>query len=340
MAKDTLAVYDPCRSYVERFLNYVRKRNDLSFDAAGFTDLNILREYLKNNRIKAVLFSGQSMSGEGDNGSNADFIFREDIESLVIYLGEQPLSENRTGEKNVFFVYRYQSADGILSEIKGILNDHTEESLHIPKGFLRLGGIYSPGEKVSHPETAALIAGELRREYGDDENIKVLYINLEQFSGMDSMMERFSGQNLSDVIYSYKTSPGKLREAIENARGRYRGMDVLSAPENMEDLHVLSGGGWPDFLAKTADAGGFLIILVDSVLFDYELMSVICKHGNIFIPALPEDDEESARVVLTRRSPDRSPDPAAARAKVNEFRQFLTDRNMTDILDKLLEVDM
>mgnify|MGYP002627213918 CR=1 FL=1 len=44
MAKDILAVYDPCRGYVERFIKYVSEKDNTGYEIQGYTDLDILEE--------------------------------------------------------------------------------------------------------------------------------------------------------------------------------------------------------------------------------------------------------------------------------------------------------
>lgn len=315
MAKVVLAVYDVHPSYVERFLNYASTRQNLGFEIQGYSDLSILTEQLKNNKINAVLISRDEACQE-QSVREAKKTLTEacrDGGLIVVLLGDQQAAGFM--EEGIPCVDKYQSMEMILTQIQSLLRERGLLS-EAPKSHqgLCVGGIYSPSDKCSHLRTAWMLARKYQKEHPDSEK-RILYINLEQFSGIRSFFDYDTQASLSDVIYYYKTCPDKLREGLIRTRGTFQGMDVLTAPADMTDLEVLGKKGWPDFLAALASAGDYPYILIDMSVCKWELIEMILEYGTLYIPAIPYSPEKMA-----------------------EFRNFLKDPRWKGRLGKVLEV--
>ena len=341
MAKEILAVYEPRQVYLERFLSYANSKTRLSFEIQGFTDLTILANHMRNNKIKAVLLSQDTIAHVLINSGGDDKQVSIFSDVMLFILGEQPGAGGELPEEwktcdRVSWIYRYQSAGNILAEIRSCMEETALQSTgDHPMPGVQLSVLYSPADKVSHPEAAA----ELIRS-GSMERQQVLYVNLEQFSGMREVLETPVNASLTEVLYIYRTSPGRLAETLNRTKGRYRDMDVLLAPEHLEDLEVVGEEGWPDFLNALSRAGDYQHILIDMSFFNIALIDVGLGYGTLYIPAVPYPGSKTCRSVLSHR---RDPDPwekDLSQAKLREFRQFFMDQGREEDLNKILEVHL
>lgn len=169
---------------------------------------------------------------------------------------------------------------------------------------------------------------------------RILYINLEQFSGMGRLMDHNGPSSLSDIIYSYRTNPARIAETMARNHGTYMGMDVLTAPEDPADLEEIGNKGWPDFIAALARSGDYQYIVFDISCFNDVIIEMILKYGNLFIPALPYFDSRTCRSVLKSHTSADNRDPVIAAAKLQEFRAYFHDRGQDELIKKILEVQL
>lgn len=338
MAKSTLAAYDSCPLYIERLLRYANSKKNSAFDIIGFTDPEALDDYLKRSEKTVLLIS---LNDDETSVEQAIKVLTSNSDLFVIFLGEQRLADRINSEipggiKKMTCINKYQSADNIMAEISAQLED-----LNIgpdsPIYDLHVAGIYSPVDKVSHVRLAPVIMRRLTGSENGEKN-KVLYINLEPFSGANRWLDYPKNTGMSDVIYFYKTNRRKLAETLGKVKGSYCGMDVLTAPVNPDDLEELSEEDWPDFLATLSVAGGYQYILIDLAAIYSKLIDVIFEYGNLYIPALPYSANKTYRSVLTHKAGGAAADEQIAMEKMREFREYITSLGRKNDYDKIMEV--
>ena len=337
MAKTILAVYDPCPDYVERFISYINRKKNRNYEAEGFTDLSILMARLQDNKIKAVLLSLDEIKSNerirvqevlGRNNNRNDLV--------ILFLGEQPAAGRETEETDRY-IDRYQPMEQILSDIDSRL--HLQEAFLAKKHFtsrFSVSGIYSPADKCSHPEVAAALAAK-QCKADSGKPVKMLYINLEQFSGMKTLLDYEKETSISDVIYYYRTNPGKLAEGLVKVKGSYKGMDVLTAPADLRDLEEIGKKGWPDFLNALSLAGDYPYILIDMSVCEMDILEVVLEYGNLYIPALPYSRLNQRERLESLQIPEERMQ-LRDRDKIQEFRKYLMDAGMDSRLQKIMEV--
>lgn len=340
MAKEVLAIYDPCRVYLERFVSYASEQQDVSCKAQGYTDLCILAQKLQERKIDAVLLAVDDNCIQMFQENESLIAGLNWLDGKVLFMGRQygnSDSEWKTVlkeagyEKEIRYICRYQSAQEILRQVRVmILQSRQEgESLESDQPF-SLAGLYSPADKRSHPRTAAAILKDCK---------KPLYINLEQFSGLSSCVKG-DVSTISDILYCYRTTPGKLAEVLFRTVGHGFGMDILTAPDDLADLEELGEKDWPVFLRAVAGAGDYQTIFLDMSVFDWKLIDVILSYGILYIPALPYDPGQTYRSVLTHREGYQQEQRDMEYAKMKEFRNYFVERGMEEELARIREVKL
>ena len=338
MAKDILAVYDPCQVYLERFVSLASEHGSLGCKAQGYTDLRILAGELQDNKIDAVLLAldeNMKAAFRENDGLMAEI---QRFDGVIVFMGRQHGSSEwkkyltEAGyEGEIRYINRYQSALEILRTVRlYILERKQEDPAADPDLPLHLAGMYSPVDKSTHPQTAAAIL----KGQG-----KVLYINLEQFSGLSAVLKEGSS-SLSDILYCYRASPGKLTEMLYRTAGQGYGMDILTAPEDLADLEELSEREWPEFLRAVTRAGDYQYIFLDMSVFEWKLVDMILTYGNLYIPALPYDPAKTFRSVLIRKPGSAREGPAGQAVKMEEFRNYFISRGLEEQLMNIREVQI
>ena len=355
MAKIVLAVYASSHVYLERFVGFASGVKELGFQVQGFTDLSLLEGYLQKNKVDALLLVLDGESKRAFKEHHGLIALMNGLDSTVIMMGAQngcaeweAFFREEGYEDRIRYINRYQSAMEILTCVRQFFPESQRGPLDGKDQSLPwLAGMYSPVDKVCHPQAAAAIMKEKR---------KVLYINLEQFSGIldrsegwgdnwgvsgngiaASIQKENADHTISDIIYCYKQTPGKLSEVLNKNKVHCYGMDVLTAPEDLADLEELSMEDWPEFLRAVARAGDYHFIFLDMSVFDWKLIGMVLSYGELYIPALPYDPEKTFRSVLTRRNGSEQQFRLQQAAKMKAFRKYFVDRGMEEELRRIRE---
>ena len=339
MAKVTLAVLDSCRFYLERFLDYSKSIKNSPFEILGYYDLNILLKKLEDEKIEAVLFSPEIFKNS-DQCELKNNLFQSGKNCVCLILGEQDSADifnekyaNLLHGKKLSCINKFQPVDEILMQLQEILNINSyekEREISSIKNQYELIGLYSPIAKGSHIKEAVAIAQS--EKYRDK---KTLYINFDQFSGIDEWMDYPKNTDMTDVIFYFKTNPSKLGLALNKAKGQLRGMDCLSSPVDFTDLSELDEKAWPEFLSLLSSAGGYDIIILDILVVLLNFLKILDRCGRLIIPALPQDPDTDVRKML--RMTDKIENRVRKR-KFEEFKKYLRDKDLHRLAETMQEL--
>ncbi len=302
MAKTHLAVYDESQTYVDRFINYSKKRLGMKTAIIGFTDTDALINYLKENKIKILLISEEEWINKDEDPEifNERIIETEHVEKLI-YLGERKNSRSK-----LLHINKYQSMNKILNEVEELFDAKDEEEVFDAEADIF--GIYSPSSNSKVKGFAYTICETLAQ------NKKVLYINLERFSGINTKLKISKDSSISNLIYFYKTNPKKLREGLEDVKIQTNGFDILTAPLDMSDIDEIELDDWKYFINAIAIAGEYQAIVIDMYEAFNNLEPIFSMCKKVYMPLTGGKDEKE---------------------KVYEFKEYFEIRNRTDLLKKI-----
>ncbi len=255
MAMKNVAVYDNSSTYMKRFLKYVNHRKASGVSIKGFSDLSALKDYLEKSQVDVLLFSMEEQVAKGEEAEQvcAAFMEHPSVREFV-YFGERRNSKSR-----VKHIDKYQPAGKILAELMDLLLPEREETVpqdETEPNRVELISVFSPAPEEEAAQCAVEIAEllSIRKE--------VLLLDLERFSLLAASEEGRPAGGISDLIYVYRTNPNKLTECLRESRSRIRNLDVLTSPENMEDLDEIAEKDWPAFLKQISLCGGYEAIVV------------------------------------------------------------------------------
>lgn len=174
----TIAIYDDEEEYVEALSNYINKNKSLGFIALAFSNMEVLRNYLKDERVEYILCIKGSIYDETlsniPRNKRIALLEKEEIED------EYP------------WVYKYQSAKSIVNELRLIIYDRGEDiaenNIHV---------IFSTKSIIEKEEYIELLKDELRSQGS------LLYIDFSQFKYVQN--EIYSKERgMSELIYYLK----------------------------------------------------------------------------------------------------------------------------------------
>lgn len=299
MSKALLAVYDSSKDYVDRFLDYIKKKHYLPFESIGFTDTKALENYLVRNKVDLLLYSKEEFVEETESlEPECELFIRHENVREFAYLGKRRNSKSRVNHIN-----KYQSMKAILEEVRIILNeDNYYEEREVKE--INVAGIYAICSSKKALRTSLILTAQKASRSN------LLYINLDRFSFIENC-------SISDLIYFYKTDKEKLKETLIKTRATINSFDILSSPFDMNDIDEIKINEWPDFLSELSKAGEYDLIVVDMYEAFRNLEDAFDMCREIFV--ITDESRESQE-------------------KLEKLKSFFNARKRQDLINKISKI--
>ena len=238
-----MAVYDENPLYGARLADYVNQKGNFPFTAMAFTSLEQLEHYSREHEIEILLVSEASRSKTAGVKAKAVIML---CEGEFIDKKDEPAA-----------VYKYQSGDCIMREVMESYRSYTVEpglALLGKKAFVI--GIYSPVNRCQKTALALTMGQVLSKE------LSVLYISLEEYSGLRKLLCQECSTDLSDVLYLYRQedfSWMKLKSMVYS----WGSLDYIAPVCYGEDLSQLEPQELAGFLERISRESGYDRLVVD-----------------------------------------------------------------------------
>lgn len=188
-------------------------------------------------------------------------------------------------------IYKYQSGDAILSEIleislEGSQTDIVRQKLYRDSCLI---GVYSPVHRVG--KTAFALA--LGRKFAKDE--RVLYLNLETYSGWQNRYSRGEKYTLADLLYYARQENSGLQTRIGIMTGEMEGMEYIAPMKISEDLKRVTLEVWEDLLEQLTSHKMYGKIIIDFGECVQGLWELLGLCQRIYMP-VNSDAESQAKL--------------------------------------------
>lgn len=247
MNRKILVVCDPEQEYAERLAEYLGQRQGFPFEVHIFREMDRL-----------LAFAGQSAE-EIELLLVAESAYCKELEELS---GIHIMILNESG-KVTYPAYqnvdKYQTAENIVREVMGYCAEHLAGQTG--GAFLRTGtkliGLYTPVGRCLQTGFA-LTLGQLLARKG-----RVLYLNLEGYSGFSRMRLLEGGTGLAELIYYAQNVQTRLIYKVESAVRKFGELEYVPPFFSMEDLNAVSGKEWKELLEQLSEKCRYDYILLD-----------------------------------------------------------------------------
>lgn len=266
MKEKSLIICDDDREFISRLGGYISRKKDSPLQIACFSEKEPMRAYLSEHETDGMLI--------GEAWSEEDFFIGRGRKMILTERpGQVTLSEG------CLSVYKYQAAEEILRQVMlGLeLPDGGQTVLH---GEAELFGVYSPG---GWPEVTRL-ALAMTRKLGRDG--PAIYLGLNEFSPVNRLLGRVSGQDLSDVVYCRRR--GRLSEAqLERIVLHLEGMDCIPSPVNPAELAELKEKDIKELVEEVCRVGGYRYAVLDlgGSIFGWLALFGAARQNYVIFPA-------------------------------------------------------
>jgi hypothetical protein len=276
LAERVMAVYDEDSFYAERLADFINHKKQAPFKALAFTALEKLKGYGKDHEINLLLIQAE-VSREEIAGLRAEQVF---------YLcdGEEGFLEEPSKG-----IYKYQAADGILRDVmKAYLTSDEEAGSSMISRTGKVIGIYSPINRCLKTSFSLTMGQLLSRD------LKVLYLNFEDCSGLGRLIGEELKGGLSDLFYYYsqeKYSWIRLGSLVYT----WGELDYVPPVQYPEDLNQIGALEVADLVRRIARESPYETIILDLGQFGRKAAEVLDVCDIIYMPVM-EDCVSAAKI--------------------------------------------
>lgn len=295
MKKQKFAILDMEEEYACSLMEYLADRQSMPFETLVFGSVEGLAAYARQETVDLLLVSARMMCDE---------IRSMDIRRIVV------LSEGGTAEESGGYpsVYKYQSSESLVAEV---MNCYARQELLQPvftaKKDVEVIGVYSPvgrcGKTCFALALGQILAGSRR----------VLYINMEDYAGFDTLLERESMSDLSDVMYFLRQNRGNVIMKLNSAVQRIGDMDYIPPAPSSQDLREIRAQEWVRLLEDLVSYSSYQVIILDIGQPVGEVFSLLAQCSVVYTPVCGD---------------------AVSDAKIAQYERLLHEQDFSEVLQK------
>lgn len=256
----TLAIYLSGTEYVRRLSEYLRTNLQKEYSVVTYSKRELLFDAINKNKISVLIIEEDSNVLQNDPN-----MYRNQIERVIV------LSDSMSGEETdeCERVYKFCPA----SELTELLHDKSCSLItkRDSGGKAEIFSFYSPIGGIG--TTSLAIACAKIKSYSK----KVLYLNLNAFSGITEELYLDDRKTLSEALYCF-ASDSEDAEGIKKYIQKADGFDTFAAFRSFKELSEIRESVIKDFINYISSMLGYELVIIDyssviSGLFDLLGMS-------------------------------------------------------------------
>ncbi len=277
MKKEIFAVCDLEASYALKLMEFIQEKQGAAFEVQAFTKVKSLCEFAQNHEIALLLISAQAASRE----------VRELPVGKMMILSE---GEVRKELEEYPCVYKYQASDSLISEVMGYYAVEKRTASHaLLKKNMRCIAVYSPIKRVLKTSFALTLGQILARDR------RVLYLNLESFSGLSWMMEKEFGADVADLMYFVKRGHGNLVYKLQGIVQSIHNLDYVPPAPSPMDIRSVLCEEWLALMGEIQAYSAYDTMILDLDELTDGFLEILRRCGVIYMP-VREDRLSAAKL--------------------------------------------
>ncbi|MBQ3104254.1 MAG: hypothetical protein IJC59_00105 [Lachnospiraceae bacterium] len=239
-----LAVCDSEAGYACQLVDYLTTKQSFPFQVQVFTSPQTLEEYAAKKPLAVALVSERD--------------YREEMCRLPI--SHVIILEEGAGRKipNLKTLNKYQSIELLVKELLDWVSCEGILGRPVSKGTqMKLIGIYSPIGRCLKTSFSFVLGQLLSKKH------KVLYLNLESYSGLGRLLEREFSENLSDLLYYLQNTKDKFAYRMGGMVEQAGGLDYLPPFHSYLDMVSVTGEEWRELLEEIERSSEYEYMILD-----------------------------------------------------------------------------
>lgn len=303
MKKQIFAVCDTEAEYAKNFMEYLNRKQNLTFEVQAFTGVKSLLAFAEQNRIEILLISEAAVCRE---------VRELDVGKLIV------LTEGiKSPELSAYAgIYKYQSSAQIVREVMAC---YGEERSVLPaqspvlKKATQILGVYSPVGRCLKTSFALTLGQLAAREK------PVLYLNLEEYSGFEELFGKSFTGTLSDLLYFVRQGDHNLTVRLNSMVETVGQLDFVPPVQSPMDIRGTSWQDWEHLLQEIILHSSYEMIVLDIGNGIEEVFQMLDMCTTVYTPI--KTDKMS-------------------RSKLAQFEELLSVRDYPQILSRMVKLNL
>lgn len=301
MKKKKLILYDSEADYVRRMSEFLENSDENPFEIHCYTRKEKLEEYLQQEKPEVFLIAESVYEDR----------YKKGFSCVTVILHENGILK----DPELFYVGKFQKADHIIHEVLNYYLKKSEDPFFYGEGkkHSRMIGFYSPVRRCMQT-SAALMMGRVLSEYR-----KTLYLNFENYAGMQGLQKPGCTHDLSDLIYFFENTKEKFLYHLQAMTGTIGRLAYVPPMFSSQNLIYITGRQWLDllsFLAVRTDYEYIILDLSDNIQGLFDILRICTR-----VYTVTEHDK-------------------TAISKMNQYKQLLQMYEYPDVLKKTGHPDL
>lgn len=256
MKNVVLAIYDEELDYAAHLADYLGRKEGRFSETRIFTNEKSLKDFLEHHSIDLLLV--------------AEVLFQKNREwnnvKQLVLLSEGTMVAEELIEQTS--IYKFQSAENIRKELNEIyaLNERPQGKNKKEGEQVRVIGTFSPCGG-SRKTVFSIRLGEILAK-----KKKVLYLNLECFSGLSRQLYENSMEGISELLYYIREKNIALLQKIESMICKMGAVNTIPPVNHFRDLMEITDD----------DVDAIMGELKGSAIYDYIILDLGYFHISTF----------------------------------------------------------
>ncbi|MBQ8559785.1 MAG: hypothetical protein IJ439_07390 [Tyzzerella sp.] len=296
MNEKNLVICDEEFRYAERLSENISGRSELALKIYTCTDLEHVMELLNDREIH-ILIIDEVFTQEERAKIQAEQVF---------VLTKEACKDLRSGEKEVS---KFQSSDQILAEIFETYFETTNQNIlkSVKKSTCKMIAVYSPIHRIGKTTFAVALGKELARKE------KTLYLNMEEYAGVEGQFMKAEGRNLGDLLYYMRQENGNTPLRLSTMVGKLGELDYIPPILISTDLKEIKLEEWKQLLETILENSAYENVVLDLGEGVQGLFHILQLCDRIYMPVL---------------------DNTISKRKLNQFEEELRCLQMQNLMQK------
>ncbi|MBE5925890.1 MAG: hypothetical protein E7270_02900 [Lachnospiraceae bacterium] len=270
LKKENLIIYDEDEEYVSAFSEYINQLSEAAFSVAAFTNLESMINYVNEVEISAILLPEKLLCAEIISLNVEIFLLTDNTSSDNMY-DFQTIRKYQAGDSIVREVSTYYAEKKDISKLSAIRNKD-----------MIIYGVYSPIHRCGTTTFAITLAQQLGL------NKRVLYINLEEFSGLKDILLSEYISDISDLMYFYLQNSENMEFKFKASIYRYHNMDYIPPMSYSADIRNIDVEIWCSFIKDISKWSDYEVIVLDIGNMVSDVVKIFSICNKIFMPFISD----------------------------------------------------
>lgn len=291
MKKRIFVIVNDDKRYTQLLYEFLYAKFPEPMQLLIFSEVASLKKYAVYHEIEIALVA-QHMYGRA--------VKNMDIKHCYILQEKEKISNRKN-------IYKYQSREAILKDILKYYSVSANGDISPSKKEMQIIGMYSPVGR-SGQTTFALLLGKLLAQ-----KKRVLYINLEPFSGLNSYLNISSKSDLSDLLYYLNYEEEKFVYKLANMIEYFGNVEFIPPTGSFLDLHTITIEEWKKLIGIIRDRTEYEYLILDLSESISGLLGVLRMCNRVY--SLVKED-------------------SMAQNKISQYEKLLVNLEYEDLLKK------